>query len=400
MAASADVVVIGGGVMGCATAVQLALKGVKRVTLLEKGGQVAVGASGASGGLVRMHYTVSADACLAWRSLHLWQHWTDWATAESPFVNSGFVLLVGPTDVENLKANVAMLRGLGIDTHMISLDDLKELYPAMHISDLGAAAYEPQSGYAYPVDATQELAKRAAELGVDVRLNTGARRIVTQSGRIAGVETDAGALNADAVVLAAGAWSGKLAQTAGVHLRLTAKRVMAGNVGWPSGLERHPVIIDRASGLYTRNDRNGRNLFGLEPTLAVDPDAADAFEVLPGALEFDLDKVAKRLPRLAHGVGPVGWAAPDAYGEDFHAILGRAPGVQGLFLATGGSGSNFKTAPAIGEAIAELVVLGRTQHVDIAPFRATRFEEGKPLAGEHEYSGHMIGHDIDHAGHG
>jgi sarcosine oxidase, subunit beta len=400
VATTTEVVVIGGGVIGCATAVQLALKGVKRVTLLEKGAQVAVGASGASGGLVRMHYTVPADACLAWRSLQLWQHWTDWATAASPFVNSGFVQLVGPTDVENLKANVNMLRGLGIDTSMITQEELKELAPGMNVSDVGGAAYEPQSGYAYPVDATQELARRATELGVDVRLNTGALRILTQSGRVSGVETDSGALHAETVVLAAGAWSGKLAQSAGVHLRLTAKRVMAGNVGWPSGLERHPVIIDRASGLYTRNDRNGRNLFGLEPTLLVDPDAADAFEVIAGSLEIDLSKLAKRLPRLSQGVEPVGWAAPDAYGEDYHAILGRAPGVDRLFLATGGSGSNFKTAPAIGEAIAELVVVGRTQHVDLEPFRASRFDEGKPLVGAHEYAGHMIGHDIERPGHG
>ena len=400
MSTSADVIVIGGGVMGCATAVQLALKGVKRVTLLEKGAQVAVGATGASGGLVRMHYTVPADACLAWRSLQLWQHWTDWATAESPFVNSGFVQLVGPKDVAKLQANVAMLRGLGIDTHTISLDELRELYPGMNVSDLGAAAYEPQSGYAYPVDATQELAKRAAALGVDVRLNSGALSIVTQSGRVTGVETKAGTLSADAVVLAAGAWSGKLAQSAGITLHMSAKRVMAANVGWPSGLERHPVIIDGASGMYTRNDRNGRNLFGLEPTLTVDPDADDAFEVLPGSLELDLDKVSKRLPRLGHGVEPVTWAAPDAYGDDYHALLGRAPGVEGLFIATGGSGSNFKTGPAIGEAIAELVVLGRSQHVDLEPFRPDRFEEGRTLVGEHEYSVRMIGHDLPPAGHG
>src|SRR5439155_9060593 len=102
---SNEVIVVGGGVIGCATAVQLAMRGVKHITLLEKGAQVAVGASGASGGLVRMHYTVVADACMAWRSLKLWQNWAAWVSAESPFVNSGFCVLVSQADVEPLKAN-------------------------------------------------------------------------------------------------------------------------------------------------------------------------------------------------------------------------------------------------------------------------------------------------------
>jgi glycine/D-amino acid oxidase-like deaminating enzyme len=396
---SNEVIVVGGGVIGCATAVQLAMRGVKHITLLEKGAQVAVGASGASGGLVRMHYTVAADACMAWRSLKLWQNWADWVSAESPFVNSGFVELVGPEDLPELEANVQMLRGLGIDTQQITLAELKELAPDMHIDDLGGAAYEPQSGYAYPADATHELAKRAKALGVDIRLETSARGLVVEGGRMRGVAIDSGTLNADAVVLAAGAWSGRLAQTAGLALRLTPKRVMAANVGRPAGFRRHPVVIDRAIGLYTRNDRNDRNLFGLEPTLPVSLEDEDPFSVPAGRLEHGMELLTKRLPAFQRGIGPVGWAAPDAYGEDGHAILGKAPDVEGLFLATGGSGSNFKTAPAIGEAIAELVTSGRTTYVDLTPFRATRFDEGQPLVGLHEYKSRMVGESIPQ-GHG
>src|SRR5437016_14053757 len=108
---TADVIVIGGGVMGCATAVQLALKGVKRVVLLEKGAQVAVGASGASGGLVRMHYTNPGDVQLAWRSLWWWQGWHEWVGEPSPFVNSGFVQIVGRDEIQTHAAVVRMLQG-------------------------------------------------------------------------------------------------------------------------------------------------------------------------------------------------------------------------------------------------------------------------------------------------
>src|SRR5437588_1950839 len=109
----ADVVVIGGGILGCATAVQLALKGVRRVILLEKGAQVAVGASGASGGLVRMHYTNPGDVRLAWRSLYWWQHWHAWVGEPSPFVISGFMQLVGRDDVQAHVAVVRMMQGMG-----------------------------------------------------------------------------------------------------------------------------------------------------------------------------------------------------------------------------------------------------------------------------------------------
>jgi sarcosine oxidase subunit beta len=390
---TAEVVIIGGGVLGCATAVQLALKGAKRITLLEKGAQVAVGASGASGGLVRMHYTVEADVCMAWRSLQLWQQWREWVGEPSPFVNSGFVMLVGPNDVEPLKANVTMMQKLGVDTQVIALNDLHELVPGIRTDDLGGAAYEPQSGYAYPVDATQALANRARELGVNIQLNTAVTQLLTQAGHIVGVQTQAGTLEAQAVVLAAGAWSGRLAETAGLKLALTPKRVMAANAGRPAGFGRHAVIIDRASGLYTRNDRNERNLFGLEPTLAVNPDEPSAFEPIAGSLAHGVQLLAQRLPAMQQALDPVGWAAPDAYGADGHALLGKVSEVSGLYLATGGSGTNFKTAPAIGEAIAELIVAGRTTHVDLAPFRASRFVEGQTLVGAHEYQRRMVGEE-------
>jgi sarcosine oxidase subunit beta len=175
---------------------------------------------------------------------------------------------------------------------------------------------------------------------------------------------------------------------------------MADNVQRPAGFHRHPVFIDRATGLYTRNDRNDRNLIGLEPTLPVDPNADAAVTVPPGVLEEGLNLLAERLPAMAHGTGAFGWAAPDGYGKDGHALLGPAPDIADLYLATGGSGTSFKTAPAIGEAIADLIVDGRTKHVDLTPFRATRFAEGQPLVGPHEYSQKMVGEEEDDYAHG
>lgn len=395
----ADAVVIGGGILGCATAVHLAIKGVKRVTLLEKGAQVAVGASGASGGLVRMHYTNPGDVRLAWRSLAWWQHWKEWVGEPSPFVNSGFVQIVGRDEVQTHAAIVHMMQGLGVDSQMISMDDLKELAPGISTEDVGAASYESQSGFAYPADAVQSLAGRARALGVEVLLSTIATKITTQSGRVTGVETSAGPIAASAVVLAAGAWSGKLAEAVGLKLEQIPKRSMAANSGWPSGMGRHPVIIDQTWGIYMRNDRNQRDLFGLEPLepkQPLDPDDPNSFELTPGALEAGLVKIKRRLTLMAQSNDPVGWAAPEAYVIDDHAILGLAPNLTGLFLATGGSGSNFKTGPAIGEAIAELIVDGHTTHVDLTEFRAGRFAEGKPIVAPYMYGPNKYAGRLSH----
>ncbi|MBI5878086.1 MAG: FAD-binding oxidoreductase [Chloroflexi bacterium] len=396
---TADAVVIGGGILGCCTAVQLAMQGVKRVVLLEKGAQVAVGASGASGGLVRMHYTNPGDVRLAWRSLHWWQNWKEWVGEPSPFVNSGFVQIVGRDEVQTHAAIVKLMQEIGVDAQIISMDDLKELVPGISTDDLGVASYEPQSGFAYPPDAVQGLAVRARALGVEVLLNTAATRIVTQSGRITGVETSDGLITAGAVVLAAGAWSGKLAEDVGLKLEQTPKRSMAANSGWPSGAGRHPVIIDQIWGLYMRNDRNQRDLFGLEPLepkQPLNPDDPNSFELTPGALEAGLAKVQRRLTFMARSNDPVGWAAPEAYTADNHAILGAVPDRPGLFLATGGTGSNFKTGPAIGEAIAQLVVSGRCTHVDLSEFRASRFAEGKPIVAPYQYGPDIYAGGLSH----
>lgn len=131
-----------------------------------------------------------------------------------------------------------------------------------------------------------------------------------------------------------------------------------------------------------------RDLFGLEPLepkQPLDPDDPQSFELTPGALAAGLAKIKRRLTLMARSNDPVGWAAPEAYASDDHAILGAAPNLDGLFLATGGSGSNFKTAPAIGEVIAELVVDGRTTHVDLTEFRVGRFAEGKPIVPPYQY---------------
>src|SRR5258708_14911665 len=151
----ADVVIIGGGVNGVSIAYALAARGVKAV-LVEKGA-LASGASGRSSALVRMHYTNEWDARLAWASFPVFKHWTELMVGPAVFTHTGFVNVVGPQYADNLRRNVEMLRGLGVNTTAITAAELKELQPFANVEDIGAAAYEPDSAYANPAETVDDL---------------------------------------------------------------------------------------------------------------------------------------------------------------------------------------------------------------------------------------------------
>src|SRR5215510_4236410 len=150
MTQTTDVVVIGGGVNGSSIAYALASRGVK-VTLVEKGA-LASGASGRSSALVRMHYTNEWDARLAWASFPIFKHWSELMGGPPVFTHTGFVNVVASEYAENLARNVDMLRRIGVTTTVLTPAELARLQPGVNVEDIGAAAYEPDSGYADPAE--------------------------------------------------------------------------------------------------------------------------------------------------------------------------------------------------------------------------------------------------------
>ena len=189
MIQTADVVVVGGGVNGASIAYALAARGTK-VALVEKGA-LASGASGRSSALVRMHYTNEWDSRLAWASFPVFRHWTELMGGPAVSTRTGFVNVVAPAFAENLRRNVEMLRGIGVNTTAITAAELKELQPFANVDDIGAAAYEPDSGYANPAETVEGFRRRATELGATVMPWTAVTRIIRQESRVIGVETSA-----------------------------------------------------------------------------------------------------------------------------------------------------------------------------------------------------------------
>jgi sarcosine oxidase subunit beta len=394
MAATADVVVVGGGVNGASIAYALAGRGLK-VTLVEKGA-CGDGASGRSSALVRMHYTNEWDARLAWASYPVFRDWPHVMGGDPVFTKTGFVNVVGPAYADNLAKNVEMLRRIGVNTVAISAPELRKLQPFANVDDIGAAAYEPESGYANPSAVVDGFRRRTQELGGRVLQWTTVTRVVRRDSRVVGVETTAGTIDAGAVVVAAGAWAPRICREIGVALPARPKAIDTVVVARPPELaEPHMIFIDNVLGTYFRTESTTLTLVGVPcPVWDIDPDTLGT-GVAPQAIAEGASILTHRIPAMERATISRGYRAFDLYSGDKHAILGAVDGVDGLYLATAFSGSGFKIAPAVGSCMAELIVDGRAKTVDIEPFSVRRFAEGRVVEGAYPYAARP-----DHAGPG
>ena len=385
MSQTADVVVIGGGVNGASIAYALAARGVKAV-LVEKGA-LASGASGRSSALVRMHYTNEWDARLAWASFPVFRNWTELMGGPGVFTHTGFVNVVAPQFADHLRRNVEMLKGIGVNTTAITGAELRDLQPFANVDDIGAAAYEPDSGYANPAETVEGFRRRATELGARVLQWTAVTRVIRQESRVTGVETSAGRIDAGSVIVAAGAWSRRLCAEIGLELPARPKAIDTVAVARPPELAKgHMVFIDNVQGNYFRPESGGLTLVGVPcQEWDIDPDTLQT-GLPPEAAGVGAQLLTHRIPAMERATLSRGYRAFDGYSADRHAILGRVDGIDGLYLATAFSGSGFKIAPAVGACMAELVIVGRAKTVDIEPFSIRRFAEGRTVEGPYPYA--------------
>ncbi|HTJ08778.1 MAG TPA: FAD-binding oxidoreductase [Candidatus Binataceae bacterium] len=399
--AKAEVIVVGAGVVGCSLALHLARSGA-RVTVFDKAGEVCAGMSARSGALLRMHYTFAPEAELAWKSLGYFANWEAMVGRDAErhgcgFVRTGFAIVVGPPNVEKLRANITMMRAVGIDTSVVEPAELQSLEPAINVDDVALAAYEPQSGYADPVATTRSMAEAAARHGAAFKLGVPIGAIETASGRIRGVVDAAGIrYAADAVCVAAGPWTDRLLKPLGAAIGIRAERAQIASFKRPSTLK-HCGCIDTISGSYFRPQGDAETLIGLGDVKAEYEPDPDSFRE-----DNDADFVTEVAERLAHRVPAMagagysrGHAGIYDVSPDSRAVMGPVPEVGGLYVAAGFSGTGFKTAPAVGAAMAELILAGRSVTVDLRPFGFERLREGRPIRGEHEYlMGANFGHKL------
>jgi glycine/D-amino acid oxidase-like deaminating enzyme len=392
---SADVVIVGAGVIGAATAFHLSLLGAGDVLVLDRA-TVGSGMSCRSSALVRMHYTFGPEVELAVRSDAMFEAWPDLVGRPGCVRRTGFVRIVSPGEEAALRANVAMQRALGARAEVIDAAMLKELAPGLRADDVEYAAWEPDGGYGDGAVVAGDLLAAARARGVRYRPHAPVASLLTDGGRVIGVElarTGSGGgggagdrVYAGTVVLAAGVWSPPLMRTAGVVLPIETELHRVAVLAHPAGAGAPVACIDSANQTYFRPEAAGAmTLAGaFYGPRGADPDA------LPAAAGEDLaplvQAAARRVPALedagiARGVTGVYDMTPDA-----RPLLGRLPGLDGLIVAAGFSGMGFKISPAVGEGIAGLIAGAPAGSVDLAPFRPDRLSGGQPIEPPNPYS--------------
>ncbi len=385
MTETADAIVVGAGVQGASLAFHLARRG-QRVVIVERS-TIAGGATGRSSGFVRMHYDLESEARLAHASMPYFESWSELVGAGDPgFVRTGFLQLVPPDLAEELRANVEMGRRVGIDTRVVDGAEAAELLPGMRVDDVVAAAYEPRSGYADPTGTAAGFV--AAARRHDVRLLQGRRvlGVSLEGDRVTGVETDRGPISAPVVVDAAGAWAAELARSVGLDVPVEAWRHDTAYFGLPAGRSPDfPIVIDQAGEVYFRPEGRELMLVGLEAgnEIGGSPDRPMG-GLRPGSVEDMVQRVCDRVPWMAGGDLRTAHGGQDGITPDQRPILQQA-GPDGFYLDCGFSGTGFKTAPAVGLCMAELILDGKARTVDISAYTLERFAAGRPLVGEHAY---------------
>jgi len=383
-----DAVVVGGGIIGSGVALELARRGAT-VLLCEQGRVPGRGATSWSGGLIRQHHTAHCDTRLAVDSLVTFQQWPELVGGDCGYRRTGFVQIVAGRHAENLRHNVAAVNEAGGVSEIVDLPALLARYPALAFDDAERAgvlaAYEPEGGYVDPLAASLSLLAAAVRLGARCGEGITVTELTTAGDRITGVQTNVGKVSASTVVLAAGAWSARLAAGVGQPVPVTPRRIGIGQVDFDLADGSLPIGIDDTLGTYFRpvGKIPGDGMYFRVGTT----DLATVDEVPPPITIDELAVAQKticgRVPMAGVGMVTGTRAGFDGYTPDEHPVIGAA-GPAGLFLCTGFSGGGVKMAPAVARLLADEVV-NHSASALLAPYRPHRFTAGALIESEYPY---------------
>lgn len=384
MTETADVVIIGGGVMGCSIACNLALTagqhGLRRIVLLERD-TLGSGSTGRSSAAIRMHYSTAVNAEMAWRSLQIYRNFADIIGGECGYTRTGHLVFAGADDVASFRNNVAMQQSVGIITDIIRADDAAELAPGFTVDDAAGIAYEPYSGHADASGTAYAYATRARAEGVDIRLQSPVSAIETSGdgSRVEAVRTASGERIATGVVVAAtGPWTARFLAAHGIDVPLVATRHEVLHFRRPlDKVPHHPGGADISNRIYFRPEGQDLTLVGNgNHSDVVDDPEIYAQRASPAFIEDVWQRIARRIPAMADAELATGYAGLYTNTPDSHPIMDRVDGVDGLYLCSGFSGHGFKLSPMVGVLMAELIAHGSATTMDISPLRLSRFAEG------------------------
>jgi len=379
MAESADVVIIGAGIVGSSIAYHLAEAGCTNVLVLERETRQGLGSTGKSMGGVRAQFATDVNIKMSLYSIPFLNRFEEATGHPSGYKPHGYLFMAtNDRHMDYLRANHGRQEALGLKgAEMLKPADVAKVLPQMRADDIAGGSFCPTDGFVDPNSVMAGFMAKAIERGVKLARATEATGIQVEHGEITAVITNKGPISTRTVVNAAGPWAAGVAKLAGEDLPVEPlRRMLVPTEPFPGLPDRLPMMIDMSTGWHFRPEGVGLLMAWAHqerPGLRTDFD--------PAFIESVLTHAANRVPCFADlAVNPRRcWAGCYEMTPDHHSILGPAPNVRGLFFANGFSGHGVMHSPATGRIVSDLILRGETDLIDAYELNVRRFAEGRAI---------------------
>ena len=380
MSETADVVIIGSGIVGSSVAYHLSQQGCTNVLVIEREAHQGKGSTGKSMGGVRAQFSTAANIEMSRYSIDFFSRFEEVVGHPADYRPHGYLFCATTQrHLEYLKANRTRQLGMGVENvQLVSRDDIREFVPQLKVDDIIGGTFCPTDGFVDPHSVMMGFMLNARERGVRLWLDTPVTEIIVEEDRVKGVLTSRGFVSTRIVVNAAGPWAAQVAKTAGIELPVEPlRRQLVPTEAFDQLPKRFPMVIDMSSGFHFRREGAGILLAWNDP--AETPGFKTDFDTT--FIEKILTRAADRVPCLAEAsVNPRrAWAGLYEMTPDHHAIIGPAPGVNGLYFVNGFSGHGVMHSPASGRITADLILHGSSEITDATKLGVDRFASGRLL---------------------
>jgi sarcosine oxidase, subunit beta len=372
MEKTAEIIIIGGGIIGTSIAYHLAQKKVRGVVLLEKG-MLGEGSTAKCAGGIRAQFSTEINIRFSLESFKTWNRFEEITGLDLGFKRVGYLFLATTGDEWAVfRANADLQHRFGIPVELLSPQEIHYRWPYLKVDDLQGGTFCSWEGYAGPYEALTGFAKGARQGGVKIYEGLEVKKILRSGDGITGVQTSQGDILAPIVVNAAGPYAGEVGKMAGVEVPVQPyRRQLFFTAPFPWIPDPIPLVIDFHRAWYFRREGAGLLISGPKdnfPSFNINVNYDAMVEVAENSIY--------RVPIMEKAQINRGWAGSYEISPDNHAILGEFPGVKGFFLANGFSGHGFQHSPAVGKVMAELL-LGEKPFIDISCLSIERFRKGE-----------------------
>ncbi len=382
---SAEIVIVGAGVVGLSIAYHLAVRGAKNVVVLEREDMVGLGSTGRCSGGFRHQFSTDVNIELSKMSVQKLEDFPAELDQEIAFHQDGYLFLLDDEQyVEPFRRNVDFQVSRGIPVELLGPEDVARVYPGteLKLDDVVAATYCGIDGVSDPAGVTEGYRKNAARLGVSILTEQEVVGIALERGRVTGVRTRTDVISSPVVVNATGPHARIVGKMVGIDVPVEPIRHFVFTTrAFEGSPKRHTLVIEFSTGFCFHREGEGL-LMAMG-----DRDAPPTFDL---GVDWDffetvMTTAIRRYPAIENAAILKSWAGSYETTPDHNPVLGRVPSLEGVILANGFSGHGFQHAPATGQVIAEVILDGSASSIDISSLSIERFAKGEPL---HEY--HVI----------